>query len=277
MTLDRDKLFQFFKYAVYTLLTINIYIFWREEYLASQLQFAAGVPVADLIEAFAATIDTAAWVVLLLMFELETYVLEDRHFTPRVTLLLHSIRVICFVFILYAFYGYVVNVIGAQDVRLLANVSDLCSALSDNWSYAVDLDEYVAVDAANCASFSGSDVFYQFADLPALVDHAGLVEIQRLAWVDAINALVWILIVVILEADVRLQERNKLEGAVLKLSGTTKIVLYAILFVAAIYWGFKGDFVDFWDAFLWLLAFFFIEMNVVEWRAEEAEGQPASA
>lgn len=277
MILDRDTLFQFFKYAVYTLLTLNVYIFWREEYLASQLQFAGGVPVADLIEAYAATIDTAAWVVLLLMFELETYVLEDRHFTPRVTLVLHSIRVICFVFILYAFYGYVVNVIGAHDVRLLANVSDLCSALRDNWSYAVDLDEYVAVDAANCASFSGSDVFYQFADLPALVDHAGLVEIQRLTWVDAINALVWILIVVILEADVRLQERNKLEGAILKLSGTVKIVLYAILFVAAIYWGFKGDFVDFWDAFLWLLAFFFIEMNVVEWRAEEAEGQPASA
>ena len=30
---------------------------------------------------------------------------------------------------------------------------------------------------------------------------------------------------------------------------------------------------NFWDAFLWLVAFFFIEMNVVEWRQESLEGQ----
>jgi hypothetical protein len=40
------------------------------------------------------------------------------------------------------------------------------------------------------------------------------------------------------------------------------------LFLAAVYWGFKGDFVDFWDAFLWLVAFVFIEMNVFNWRQE---------
>jgi hypothetical protein len=50
-----------------------------------------------------------------------------------------------------------------------------------------------------------------------------------------------------------------------------KFILYSILLLAAIYWGIKGDFVDFWDAFLWLLAFFFIEMNVVEWRQEDQQ------
>ena len=28
------------------------------------------------------------------------------------------------------------------------------------------------------------------------------------------------------------------------------------------------DFVDFWDAFLWIVAFVFIERNVFEWREE---------
>ena len=47
------------------------------------------------------------------------------------------------------------------------------------------------------------------------------------------------------------------------------------LLLAAIYWGFKGDFVDFWDAFLWLVAFVFIELNIFEWRREEmAENSP---
>jgi hypothetical protein len=73
-----------------------------------------------------------------------------------------------------------------------------------------------------------------------------------------------------------LQERNRYEGLVLRASTASKFILYSILFIAAVYWGIYGDFVDFWDAFLWLLAFFFIEMNVVEWRHESIEEQAAS-
>ncbi|MDH3990236.1 MAG: hypothetical protein OEV34_13950, partial [Gammaproteobacteria bacterium] len=109
----------------------------------------------------------------------------------------------------------------------------------------------------------------QFRDLPAVVDAAGLTEIVRLAWVDVINAAVWLLVVLVLEIDVRLQEQNRLEGLALKVSSAAKFVLYGTLFLAAIYWGIKGDFVDFWDAFLWLVAFVFIELNVFEWREEE--------
>ena len=81
----------------------------------------------------------------------------------------------------------------------------------------------------------------------------------------------------VLEIDVRLQEKGLYEGLVYRVSNVIKIVLYSILFVAAVYWGLYGDFVDFWDAFLWLLAFFFIEMNVVEWRHETREEQAATS
>ena len=60
-------------------------------------------------------------------------------------------------------------------------------------------------------------------------------------------------------------------GLVLTLSTISKLILYSLLFLAAIYWGFEGDFVDFWDAFLWLVAFVFIELNVFEWHQEELE------
>ncbi len=278
MTLNRGTLFQLFKYAVYSLLTLNIYLFWQEEFQAALLQHPGGVPWRSIFDAYAATIDTAAWVVLLLMFELETYVLEDKHFSRPVRWLLHGARFVSYAFILFAFYGYVTNVIATYDVSVLADVTDLCALPVTEWSYAVDLDEYAAITAENCREFGSVGApYFQYADLPALVDGQGLVEIQRLAWVDAINSIVWILIVVILEIDVRLQERNKLVGLVYRISYSAKIVLYAILFAAAVYWGIKGDFVDFWDAFLWLLAFFFIEMNVVEWREEELEEQAAKA
>lgn len=271
MTLNREIVFQLFKYAVYCLLTANVFIFGREEYLAAQLQFSDGIAIAQFIEAYAATIDTAAWVVLLLMFEFETYLLDDRHFTPRTTMTLHGIRFLSYVFIVYAFYGYIVNVLFVYDVAPAAIVDSLCLLADGSWSYAVDLDEYTVIDAANCSAFGHAAPLMQFGDLPAVVDSPGLLDIQRLAWVDAINAAVWILIVLILEIDVRLQEHGRFEGIALRLSNGLKFIFYSILFLAAIYWGFKGDFVDFWDAFLWLLAFFFIEMNVIEWRKEDAE------
>lgn len=273
LNIDRDKIFQLFKYSVYALLTLNIYLFFVIEWAASPHRFADGIILFDIIEAYVATIDTAAWVILLLMFELETYVLDDRHFTKGVTWTLHGLRAFCYIFIVYAFYGYLTKLIFLSGSGPLPNVSDICSLVDGQWAYAVDFDEYAILTAANCASFSTANAFLQFPGLFAVVDQAGLTDIIRLAWVDVINSAVWLLVVLVLEIDVRLQERHKLEGAVLYLSNASKYILYSVLFLAAVYWGVKGDFVDFWDAFLWLVAFVFIELNVVEWRQESAETQ----
>ena len=99
LTVNSSRLYQLFKYAVYALLTLNIYLFFVEEYAAAPLRFPDGVGLAHIRDAYAATIDTAAWVVLLLMFELETYVLEDKHFSKGVTLTLHGLRFACFAII----------------------------------------------------------------------------------------------------------------------------------------------------------------------------------
>ena len=269
MTISSSRLYQLFKYAVYALLAANVYLFYAEESAAAVLQFPDGVGLGQLREAYSATVDTFAWVVLLLMFELETWVLDDRQFTKPVVLSLHGLRAACYVAILFAFAGYVDNMLSATDVFTVAGISDLCRLPTGNWHWALTLDEYVPITAANCASLSDANAFVQFRTIPAIVDAGGQTEIARLAWVDVINGAVWILVVLVLEIDVRLQERNLLEGIALRVSTVVKFVLYSTLFLAAIYWGFKGGFLDFWDAFLWLVAFVFIEMNVFEWRAED--------
>ena len=40
-------------------------------------------------------------------------------------------------------------------------------------------------------------------------------------------------------------------------------------------WGYAGDFLDFWDAALWLFAFIFIELNVFEWQQETTRAAAA--
>ena len=277
MIADRGRVYQLFKYAVYAFLTINIFVFFAEEWAAASHRFSDGIMLADVIEAFAASIDTAAWVVLLLMFELETYLLDDRHFTPRVTWTLHGLRAFCYVFIVYAFYGYVTKLLFLSGSAPLAGVSDLCTLVDGTWAYAIDLDEYAVLTAANCASFSDAAAFIRFPGLFAAVDGAGFTEIVRLAWTDVINAGVWLLVVLILEIDVRLQERNMLEGVFLTVSNALKYVLYATLLGCAVYWTIKGDFVDSWDAYLWLIAFVFIELNVFDWRQESLEEQRLAA
>jgi hypothetical protein len=269
--INRYKLYQVFKYTLYAFLSLNVYWFFAEEHAANKLLYPDGVGLGDIYDAYTAAIDTGAWVVLLLMFELETYVLEDRHFTRPVTWSLHIVRAISYALIVRMFFGYLQTLTSVLDVSVMAGVSDLCALVSDGWSYSHDLEEYTLLTAANCNSFSTATSFLQFSDAKAVVDASGHSAIVWLAWVDVINAGVWLLVVAILEMDVYLQERNRFEGAILRASNFGKFILYAILFVAAVYWGIYGDFVDFWDAFLWLLAFFFIEMNVVEWRREEQE------
>jgi len=266
-----SKIYQLFKYAVYALLAVNIAVFFSEEWAAAPTRFANGISFSQIIEGFAATIDTAAWVVLLLMFELETHVLEDHHFTRKVTIALHSLRALCYSFILYAFYGYLTKLTFQFGIAPVTGIVDLCALAADQWVYAVDLDEYQAITSDNCSAFSAASAFFQFPGTNALVDLQGKTEILRLAWVDVINAAVWLLVVLVLEVDVRLQDRNMLVGTAKKISTLSKYLLYSTLFVAAIYWGVKGDFVDFWDAFLWLVAFVFIEMNIFEWQQESLQ------
>ena len=277
MTINSRRFFQAFKYTVYVLLAMNVYWFFDEESSAATLQFANGIEFADLIEAFSATIDTAAWVVLLLMFELETYVLDDQQFTKAVTWSLHGLRALCYAFIVYAFYGYIANLTFLYETTALSGITDICALLPDHWSWAVTLDDYAELNAANCATFSDASVYYQFRDMMAVVDARGLKDIRYLAWVDVINAAVWLLVVMILEVDVRLQAQERYEGLALRLSNTAKFVLYSLLLLAAMYWGLKGDFIDFWDAFLWLVAFVFIELNVFEWRQEEQQALEAAS
>lgn len=276
MSISGNRLFQLFKYSVYALLAFNIYVFWSEEVLAAAMLYPGGISLVEIIGSFPATIDTAAWVVLVLMFELETYVLEERHYNRAVTLSLHAVRIFCYVFIVYALYGYIAKLLLHYDVAPMAGLSDLCSLAADGWSYAIDLDDFATITAANCGSFSTADSFLRFESMQAVVDAAGLADIRKLAWVDVVNAAVWLFVVVVLEVDVRLKEHDRLKGTALRISNAMKFVLYGMLLLAAVYWGIKGDFIDFWDAFLWLVAFIFIELNVFEWLHETNESEAES-
>jgi len=264
--------FQWMKYAVYGLLMINTGLFLQEELTSFDYLFADGISTELLIQAFSATIDTAAWVILLLMFELETCVLPDEVIRGRVKWGLHGLRIFCYLFIGYACYGYIAEMLYYYGGNVQPLSAAVACALGEGWSILVKLDEFQPLTAENCGLLQGA--LWQVGDGQVVADADTLRATRWLAWTDVINSATWILVVLVLEIDVRLQLRGAYTGTLLFASKASKLVLYSILFAAAVYWGFEGDFLDFWDAFLWLFAFFFIEQNLFAWQAEtEAEAE----
>lgn len=256
--LNSHRIYTGFKYLVYVLLAANVWFFFADEWSAAQLTDASG---------FSATIDTAAWVILLSLFELETSLISDQSLkAPRVKYSLHAVRTVSYAFILFAFNEYHLKAAHFDNLAEMP-LSDFCSLLGAGWLIMTGLDVYKLLDGSACASLGGQ-IVYAFSEGKIIVEGGTLLAAQRLAWVDIINAGAWILVVVILEFDVQMQLRNKLHGGLLTFSKLVKPPLYLTLFLAAAYWGLLGDFLDFWDAFLWLVAFIFIEMNLLQWNSE---------
>jgi hypothetical protein len=261
------RLFKLFKYTVYILLAYQILLWFQEDLAASAETFGDTVTWRNVVEAYSATIDTAAWVVLLLMFELETAVISDEKLQGGLKWFITGIVTVCYVFITWAFYGYVAKYGVITDV-VPFSIGDVCSLVGTEWNYIVDLDDYPPIDITSCATLQGQALF-QVSGLEIIGTAASLKSAVGLAIIDIINAGTWLIIVVLLQAEVWLQLKDMLTDRLMLIAKISKGFFYSVLFVCAAYWGFNGTFLDFWDAFLWLVAFIFIELNIFQWHEEE--------
>ncbi len=267
--------FQLFKYAVYLILAYNIYAFYQEEAAAAVLMNPHGVDWGGFINAYAATIDTAAWVLLLLLFELETWTIPDEYLTRPIKLTFTIIRSFCYAFIASAFVGYFQTFLELQGWQsITGNHPDLCHRVGQSFMYS--LERFTEINLSNCSSLAQSQQLLTLGE--GLVTDAQHFSVSWwLSVADVVNSADWILVVLILEVEVWLLTRGPLG----KLGFTTikyvKACLYAVLVTIAIFWGFYGEFIDFWDAFMWIVAFVFIENNVVQWQEEVAAEETISS
>lgn len=264
-----DRLFLVFKYSVFILLTINGWFFFREDANAAPLLFQDGVTWGNFIEAYSATVDTVAWLILLWLFELETAVIPDERLRGGLKWVLTGVRTVCYLFIISAFWGYLGNWFQVTGLEPFV-IADPCSLVGSGMSWIDTLDEYPLIDAAACAGLQGQELVRILGtDIIGTAEAAEAIGL--LALVDVINSGDWLLVVLVLEVEVLLQLWDRLGPRLVRGLKIVKAILYTVLFAAAVYWGMEGDFLDFWDAFLWLVAFVFIELNIFQWQAEVEE------
>jgi hypothetical protein len=265
--LHPHRVFTIFKWSVYILLAWNAIQFLQEDLAASAETFGSTITWRNVVEAYSAFIDTSAWLVLLLVFEFETAIIPDERLKGGLKWFLLAVKAVCYFFIVYAFYGYISKYIVITDL-LPFHIENVCSLLGTDWNYVVDLDDYPLIDAAACAAMQGQELL-QVAGREIIGTREALDSAWGLAVIDIINAGTWLIIVLLLEVEVWLQLRDDLTDRLLNMGKYLKGFFYLILFVAAAYWGFEGSFLDFWDAFLWLVAFIFIELNIFQWHEEQ--------
>ena len=261
-----QNIFRFFKYAIFTLLAYDAVLFFQQDLAASAETFGDTVTWRNVIEAYSATIDTVAWVVLLLVFELETAIIPDHLLKGRLKWVLKGLAGVCYFFIIYSFYGYVYKYGVVTDLVPFA-IDDVCSLIGTNFTYVLSLDEYMPLDQTVCTAMNGLPVM-QIVGTDIIAVEPALGDAIALAVVDVVNAGDWLIIVALLEVEVFMQLKDRLTDKMMFVAKYIKGFFYLVLLFCAIYWGVKGSFLDFWDAFLWLVAFVFIELNIFQWHSE---------
>ena len=266
-TSKRAKMFQVFKYTIYALICCNFFYFAWEDTMASAHTFQGGVGLSQIFTAFTASLDTVAWIVLLGVFELETYTIEDEDLQGKLQWGMNIVTTICYVSITMACYGYLNKFLMTYGFEP-SMITDACAQVGNIKSYAIALDDYQTLTANNCSALTAPFLVNSETSMIATANVS--MEMKRVSSIDVMNSIVWLLIVVVLQIDVMLQLRGKLTTKLYKITAAVKAVSYSLLFVAAFYWAYLGDAYGTWDATLWILAFFIIELNLFNWHQEEA-------
>ena len=264
--------FQIFKYSVLVILLGNL-VFYLVEDVTARFYLDADAPLTDVLETFAVTIDYVAWMVLIVLFEMETSAHARHAFRGARKWAIVGLSAACYVVLVYAAYGYAASLVDTYRFEPIAS-GTACDLAKDNFGYLNLNNRPVQLTAENCAVFT-ADQMYRSPSDHLIATHANLKAVQKLGWVDVANAVAWLLVVLIFQIEISLKQLDKLTKFRFALCTGGKIFLYFVLTADAIYWTIYSAFIDSWDAWVWLVAFVLIDLNLL--RVDDATGGPEAA
>ena len=264
--LARPGVVQVIKYVVYLSLLINFVVYIHDDYLAWQSSLPPGAPIGAILTTFSTSIDMAAWVGLIFLFELETYALPESAFTRWIISAMRLGRTLCYVGILYAAFGYSIEAMKNYRVTEIPNINNACQMAGQELHMQMNSIEYQEITKDNCSLISSATVFYRIDKNVSVIDRTKLEHVQWMGWLDICNAFTWIFVVLLIEVEIWMQNRDRFRGRVLDAARQTKTFLYLVLIANAFAWFITDYYIYTWDAFLWIFGFWVIELNLAEWE-----------
>lgn len=268
---------QVIKVTVYALLLVNFVFYVLDDIEAASHEMRNGGTFLEWMQAFATTIDESAWFMLLLLFEMETYVLSDEvQGRPLVMRLVHGVRLVCYVVLAHSVYAFGVIYWDMISAEAVEGATHLCQLLGQDLSFVRNI-EYTTITADNCNTLSTAGQFFYTEPGLVVSDAEGLALEQRLAMVDWLEVVIWLLILATIEIMVRLQDQGITRGRLVTAIKSSKLVLYTGLWAMAAWWASLGHYYYAWDETLWIVGFFAIEANMNEWKNEIEAGEVSEA
>ena len=104
-----------------------------------------------------------------------------------------------------------------------------------------------------------------------MLDTPTLDHVKRLGWIDVLNATVWLIVVFLIEIEVRMQSADRFGTRELALVRQSKTLLYGVLIMNILIWLWFSYWLYAWDAFLWIFGFWAIELNLAEWEQDRTQ------
>ena len=260
------------KLVVYSLLLFNFVFYVRDDWVIAGHTLHSGSTFLQWASAYNTTIDESAWLLLLLLLEMETYLLAGRDLSRAHEIISLVTRLCCYVVLAHTPYAYAMTVYDLSQAPIIEGVTDLCQLAGQNLSYAHNL-VYTKITDGNCSELSTARQFF-FNDPPdhlVVQDEMALALERRSALVDLVESITWLLILLSIEVVVWLQDRDITRGLLVKSANLAKVLLYCLLWFAIGYWIYLGHYMFAWDEFVWIVGFVAIEMNVVERRKDTIE------
>ena len=260
------------KLVVYSLLLFNFVFYVRDDWIIAGHTLHSGSTFLQWTSAYNTTIDESAWLLLLLLFEMETHLLAGRDLSRAHEIISLIIRLCCYVVLAHTPYAYAMTVYDLSQAPIIEGVTDLCQLADQNLSYAYNL-VYTKITDGNCSELSTASQFF-FNDPPdhlIVQDEMALALERRSALVDLVESITWLLILLSIEVVVWLQDKDITGGLLIKSANMAKVLLYSLLWFAIGYWIYLGHYMFAWDEFVWIVGFVAIEMNVVERRKDVKE------
>jgi hypothetical protein len=269
----RPSAFQLFKYAVFAIVLVNL-CFYLAEDVTAFLYLDENAPFSEILETFAVTIDYSAWMILIVLLEIETTVRarDALHGVRRWTIV--GLTAVCYGVLLFPAYSYVAWLIETYRFEPMPGEA-VCGLVEDTFAYLDASARPIELTAENCRAFADEQVYKAPSD-HLVATRANLTANQWLAWVDVANAVAWLLVILIFQIEIFLDQLEKLTRPWLVFCTGTKVLLYLVLAGNALYWTIYSNFIDYWDAWIWLVAFVLIDMNLLGMEGEDSRAVHAT-
>lgn len=245
------------KPVVYGLLLLNSLLYFMEEWRNAQLLLSADSSWLQWSGLFKTTIDEIGWLGLILAFEIETFWLSARSSAFfAVRSLLRVFRWLCYLLLAHT---VLVNVTAGYHYLQVAPELDApapCALIDSEVFYTYNLN-YTLIDSDNCKAFAVNALDY-YLEPNVISDKAGYQLAGWHAWFDFQDALLWLLVVAVIEWSLWLRHQGRPLGRLPLIAGMT----YGLLLIDGGFWMFHGHYLYVYDQLLWIFGFWAIEANL---------------